>query len=110
LTITAGALAIPSSEARLEDEDLAGGSACAGLLRHGQHVVHEAHVALAVLLELRIVLQVVIAIGQSEPALEDIQNVVIGLAGIAVHESDQRIDQIQLEHPAEVAREIALAL
>ena len=58
----------------------------------------------------RIVLQVVIAIGQPEAALIEIEDVVRRLLRIAIDVADHGVDQIQLEELAEMLRQIGLRL
>ena len=65
---------------------------------------------MAILAQLRIIFQVVVAIRESEPALNHIKNLAIGLLRIAIDEPDERVDQIQLEHARKVPREVAFAL
>ena len=65
---------------------------------------------LAILAQLQLVLQVVVAIRHAEPALVEIQDVVIRLPGVAVGVPDHRVDQVQLEEPREMSRQVLLGL
>ena len=75
-----------------------------------EDVADEADVLLAILLQLVVVLQVVVAIGQAEAALEDVEDVLVRLLRVAVDVADDRIDQVELEEVREVPGEVGLGL
>jgi hypothetical protein len=99
-----------AGEARFQHEDLACGLRSRRIAGLAEDVADKADVLLAILLQLVVVLQVVIAIGQSKSALIDIQNVFAGLLRITVDIADDRVEQVELEEVREVAGQISFGL
>jgi hypothetical protein len=62
---------VRARQPRLEDEDLSARLRRGGIAGLAEDVADEADVLLAILLQLVVVLQVVVAIGEAEAALED---------------------------------------
>jgi hypothetical protein len=101
---------VRACQPRFKHEDLARRFRRVGIAGLPQDIADEADVLLAILLQLVVVLQVVIAIGKTKTALVDIENVLARLLRIAVDVADDRVEQIELEEMREVPREIALGL